>query len=1413
MARKLSKEDLDATFDAFLKASVSSEDDTEKINELLRNPKKAKPKDQALWWMDDDSDKKKGSTTKSFLKSKKPVSADSSGRMKASESPTSSRSPRGKLAKHAIVKKTKPDRNKSKGGREGSPGKGKGNRGRPSDVNMSKDSLEDISEKSEEHELHGHNGFAYQPGSSIETTRESVTTDGAGSLGESDRSPGKPGFDTLDELAEKHKFFQDLESKANGSLDYSQLNRELSATGTMYSPGTGMAGNLAGISADSPDGDSPGPGDRGAYEEDLDLSADRETSSHQKPSMLSRVSLDSTLNTTTSPQVGGQEDTGSRDTTQDNLGHTLPETLKTQGTAGAMGTNTSREIEELHQALREVGMSPTLGPGGLESRNASGRNDSAPLSRKPTDRSVGQLLQEMEEIRERQQVIDTQGTDVKLMSDYKNSHSPRSTGLHRQDHVDDHDKGGFDNSHTEDTEVYQPVTAVSAAEKPTKKKVEKSSSTPSNKAKTMDERGRRPSRDRYSYVQSSGYGKRSPEVTPRKSHSPSLSPIRPAGRAARTAHASLDSAPTSRKSSLSPSPRRPKPEPRRPSQTQVFRGGSAINPTTSQDEPIQSKYTRTGVTGIREDVLIEELKDLRNQLQEERQKNTRLLAEQATQERESARKTEAQRLEYEEQVFKLKQENFVLAARLKDVETQGSGDGGSSRGVGVALGGETPSREQVARLEKECKEQEELLARFQAENKRLYEEIRAKEKAAKATEEAMFKENQRLNAEMTSVRSQLEQKETELRSKGIITSLAAQQQIAAGSPDAVTDVTRTAHVAADLRECKRQHENTLRELRAVQKSRTELEQHVDTLVMEREMMKKQLAAARQARPEEIKELERRHGEEVERLTRKLKWYAENQELLDKSAQTLRARDEEVSRLKARIQDLQTETGKRLEENKLRSKQKASDAKKIQDLERQIKEMEQIIRRRHPNSLPALMLAAATVPDPGDTGGDKRGCTVDVLEKRIRKLEGELEKKDEESATLLRGMEQKYNAVKFQFEERVADLESQLRLYKRHGDGDIKPYEHPHTHSLALERELDSTREKYKRQVAELTTQVERLTGELSKVRKQQDNGHRSEKTRWQQVEKDLRGQVAALQAAVEERDRDLHTVMATVDRLQNSAQADPPSDKRRGGKGGGGGGEDYGHTELNTFLDPAQRQKVYQPEAFAEQQAAAQIMQENMELKNRVEMLQLERDQQRVDLRRSLAETEAIARRSREDYENQLASLRQAHEKELTRLRAEQAVYNSTSKLASLQSRCDSQEVMVQHLQRQLASKEAEVEQAGALKKAEAELRQKVEDLQDKLREAKRTQAPEMRHFEALEDKISLLTERRSKREQELEALVRSSQRHASQGLAEEAAHWRRMVDTKNLEICKFREELDVLLNVLRELQRQGIKLPCVTPL
>ena len=58
----------------------------------------------------------------------------------------------------------------------------------------------------------------------------------------------------------------------------------------------------------------------------------------------------------------------------------------------------------------------------------------------------------------------------------------------------------------------------------------------------------------------------------------------------------------------------------------------------------------------------------------------------------------------------------------------------------------------VTRLEREIQEQETLLAGYQAENKRLYEEIKGFQKQAKATEGSMFKENQRLTTELNNVR-------------------------------------------------------------------------------------------------------------------------------------------------------------------------------------------------------------------------------------------------------------------------------------------------------------------------------------------------------------------------------------------------------------------------------------------------------------------------------------------------------------------------------------------------------------------------------------------------------------------------------------------------------------------------------------
>ena len=56
----------------------------------------------------------------------------------------------------------------------------------------------------------------------------------------------------------------------------------------------------------------------------------------------------------------------------------------------------------------------------------------------------------------------------------------------------------------------------------------------------------------------------------------------------------------------------------------------------------------------------------------------------------------------------------------------------------------------------------------------------------------------------------------------------------------------------------------------------------------------------------LKALEAKHQDETDKLNRKLKWYAENQEILDKSAKQLKKKDDEIHKYKMRIEELQTE---------------------------------------------------------------------------------------------------------------------------------------------------------------------------------------------------------------------------------------------------------------------------------------------------------------------------------------------------------------------------------------------------------------------------------------------------------------------------------------------------------------------------
>ena len=82
------------------------------------------------------------------------------------------------------------------------------------------------------------------------------------------------------------------------------------------------------------------------------------------------------------------------------------------------------------------------------------------------------------------------------------------------------------------------------------------------------------------------------------------------------------------------------------------------------------------------------------------------------------------------------------------------------------------------------------------------------------------------------------------------------------------------------------------------------------------------------------------------------------------------------------------------------------------------------------------------------------------------------------------------------------------------------------------------------------------------------------------------------------------------------------------------------------------------------------------------------------------------------------------HQQEMQRLLSEHAMQHSMSRVADLQAKVDSQEVMIRHLRHQVTEAEVDQEKFSALKIRETTLETRVKELIEELQEAKKSQAP-----------------------------------------------------------------------------------------
>uniref|UniRef100_A0A3B5R570 Centrosomal protein of 162 kDa n=1 Tax=Xiphophorus maculatus TaxID=8083 RepID=A0A3B5R570_XIPMA len=709
------------------------------------------------------------------------------------------------------------------------------------------------------------------------------------------------------------------------------------------------------------------------------------------------------------------------------------------------------------------------------------------------------------------------------------------------------------------------------------------------------------------------------------------------------------------------------------------------------------------------------------------------------------------------------------------------------------------AEDKIQLIEKEMKEQEMLIKGYQQENEKLYVEMKAEHSRSKANQDAMFNENQELLSQLAVTREQLR------RSSRPVSNVCAMDHTKRIS-DLLAQI--NIHQQNEARLCE---ENS------------RLEQEKQSLQVELQLIKQeqQLAKAQAFsisggdEMSELQSLQQQHREEVAAFKSKLQWFAENQELLDRDAGRLKAATAEIVQLKEQVENLKREVGKRSSDVQRKARDRPADTKKMQDLQRQVKELEQILRSRNPNSLPALIYAAATAAGGEVTSsGTHPPSTVNVLlERRIQQLESELESHDQEAKRTLRAIEQQFHQIKLRYEQQICELEQQLEqrqppaaaatVVEAGSDAWISKCQ-------GLEKELRHIKDRHQQKDKHLQDQIESLQQQLKHKAQPSPGRHQ------RQAEVALGGRIKWLNQELATKRRTIQELSRMVERLQREPRSMPSMPCQRSeshsaeSRAQESAAAADGSTQAGRFPG-AQYEKTYQPSVFTGSHVS-ELQQENEALSRRVELFQLQSEQKKEELKANAVQAKEELFRLKEEFAEQLSCVKAEHLRVLKHLQATHALEHSSSKVSELSNKLNNQEIAMKRLQQQLKELQECKEALSISRRREEALQKQLTKLLQELKEAKEAQSSEVKLLSSLERKIISMELRHEHRKKELRQVIAETFQMSTEDLQSEVERWRRLAQDKSSELDTFRSELDSILDILRHLQKHGAVLPALKP-
>ncbi|DBA96689.1 TPA: hypothetical protein ACH3X1_015539 [Trebouxia sp. C0004] len=395
------------------------------------------------------------------------------------------------------------------------------------------------------------------------------------------------------------------------------------------------------------------------------------------------------------------------------------------------------------------------------------------------------------------------------------------------------------------------------------------------------------------------------------------------------------------------------------------------------------------------------------------------------------------------------------------------------------------SEAEVRTLRRDMQEQENLIQGYQTENEAAVQQIkRLKLEHAHALDQ-LAEDNVRLQRMLAQIQEQGIQSRTEDTDK-LTAILRLQSELDLAREQAAQ---REAELQDELQQARRDKKELEAKFAGLDLNKMEAE---DSVVKQVQVEKDALLA--QVRGQ-MSDMQRQHDHMAAELQRKLTWYAENQDLVNKNSNVIKEQADVIAVLEERLSK---------QPGPVSNKSLKNDKKQIKELEADVENLKAALQSRHPDSLPALIAAAKP--------SSQESALVSDLQTKLKSLQAALVRKDEEMEQELCSLRQQHERLKLQFQAhkplqgggqenrggRVRELECQLEEVRSHYHHKLRSLENQlqEANSKAGRQPLGPTsanshqhtkkrnaaaKKKLQEDLAEQTALVEQLQSQIAKL--------------------------------------------------------------------------------------------------------------------------------------------------------------------------------------------------------------------------------------------------------------------------------------------------------------------------------------------